>query len=194
MAKRGPNLLNPRLAKALEHQIRTEILSILRQGPSSPARIERQLESVSLNLISHHMKVLKELGCVELVETINRRGAREHVYRAVGPVILGKEEWEELPQGQRKTVTVSILRMISEDLAQSLGSGEFDEIDDSHLSRTPLRLDSKGWSAVATVLERALAEVLELGAESSERIETGEETWIPATVAIMQFPRSGDGP
>jgi DNA-binding transcriptional ArsR family regulator len=176
------------LAKALEHPIRIDILSILREGPSSAARIARRLENVSLNLVAHHMKVLKELGCIELVETVSKRGAREHLYRTVGPPILDAEEWSELTPKLRQSITVAILRMISNDLARSLGEGRFDEIPDSHLSRTPLKLDGEGWSEVTEVLARTLEDVLEVGARSSRRIKASDEAPIAAMVAIMQFP------
>jgi DNA-binding transcriptional ArsR family regulator len=188
LAKRGPDLIDPRLVKALEHPTRVEILNILWEGPSSPARIQRRLEHVSLNLVSHHMKVLKKLGCVELVETVSRRGAKERIYRTVGPFIISDEVWNELTPKMRQPVTAAILRMISNDLARSLGAGKFDAIVDNHLSRTPLQLDREGWSEVARILERATDELVEAGEKSQQRLEAGDETPVPAMVAIMHFP------
>jgi DNA-binding transcriptional ArsR family regulator len=188
LAKRGPDLIDPRLAKALEHPIRVEILSVLREGPSSPTRIARRLENVSLNLVSHHMKVLKELGCIELVETTRKRGAKEHIYRATGTPIVSAEEWDELSPQMQQSLTVTFLRMISDDLAKSLGAGLFNEDPDHHLSRSPLMLDSEGKAEIAKLLSRTLDEVLEIGLKSVKRIETSDETATPMTVAIMHFP------
>lgn len=188
MAKRGPDLVDPRLAKALEHPIRTDILTILRDGPSSPARIGRQLEDVSLNLIAHHMKVLEELGCIELAETVSRRGAIEHVYRGVGPFVVSDEEWARATPKARQPITAQILRRISDDLARSIEGGRFEELDDNHLSRTPLNLDRQGWSETCAILMRALEEVMEVGHESRKRLEEGGEEPLKATVAILQFP------
>jgi DNA-binding transcriptional ArsR family regulator len=186
LAERGPDLVDPRLLKALAHPIRTDILSVLQEGPSSPSRIERRLESVSINLISHHMKVLKDLGCIELAETVTRRGATEHVYRVVGPFVLGDEEWAKLTRKARQPLTAAILRSISGDLAASIGAGRFDELPDSHLSRTPMNLDREGWAEVRDILARALEEVIEAG----ERSEGRDEPVMPVTVAIMQFPKA----
>ncbi len=188
MAKRGPDLVDQRLAKALEHPIRTDILSILRNGPSSPARIGRQLQNVSLNLVAHHMKVLEELGCIELMETVTRRGAKEHVYRALGPFVVSDEDWARLTPKLRQPVTAEILRRISDDLANSIGSGQLEERDDNHVSRTPLSLDDQGWSDVGAILKRALEEVMEAGEKSAGRLEAGGEEPLQATVAILQFP------
>lgn len=188
LAKRGPDFIDPRLVKALEHPIRVEILNILWEGPSSPTRIQRRLENVNLNLVAHHMKVLKELECVELVETVSRRGAKEHIYRTLGPFIISDEAWDKLTPKLRQPITAAILRMISGDLARSLGAGRFDMIPDNHLSRTPLALDREGWSEVVKILERAMNELLEVGNKSQERIEASDETPTPTMVAIMQFP------
>lgn len=193
LAKRGPELVDPRLAKALEHPIRTEILVILRHGPSSPARIQRQLENVSLNLVSHHMKVLKKLGCIELAETVNKRGATEHVYRAVRSFIVSDEEWRKLTPKMRLPLTATVLRLLSNDLAQAIGAGRLDEIPDTHLSRTPLKLDREGWSEAVDILARTLDEILEVGGRSVKRMEAGGEPPLRVTVAIMQF-LTGDVP
>jgi DNA-binding transcriptional ArsR family regulator len=188
MAKRGPNLVDPRLAKALGHPIRIEILSLLTVEPSSAARIQRQLENVSLNLVSHHIKVLKDLGCIELVETVSRRGAKERIFRAVEPFVVSAEEWDALAPKLRVPITTTILGAISNDLARSLGSGKFDELSNRHLSRTALRLDQKGWLEVVDLLVGTLGRVREIGDKSAKRVEASDEAPISATVAIMQFP------
>jgi DNA-binding transcriptional ArsR family regulator len=181
------------LAKALEHPIRIEILTVLRQGPSSPTRIQRELETVSLNLVAHHVKVLKELGFVELVETVSRRGAKEHIYRLARSPVISNEAWDELTPKVRMPIVATVLRLISNDLARSIGTGLFDEIPDVHLSRSPLKLDREGWSEVVALLTRTLEEVTEIGSRSSQRLETSDEISTPVTVAIMQFPTDKRG-
>jgi DNA-binding transcriptional ArsR family regulator len=188
LAKRGPDLIDPRLVKALEHPTRIEILNILWAGPSSPTRIQRQLKNVSLNLVAHHMKVLKELGCVELVETVSRRGAKERIYRTAGPFVITDEMWDELAPKVRQPITASILRMISDGLARTLGAGRFDEIQDNHLSGTQLKLDREGWAEIVKILARTLDEILVVGDRSQERIEASDEAPIPTMIAIVQFP------
>jgi len=189
LAKRGPDIIDPRLAKALEHPTRLDILAVLRDGPSSPSRIQQQLQNVSLNLVSHHIKVLKDLECIELVETVRRRGATEHIYRsAVGPAMLDEEAWNEVTPKMRQPITAAVLRKISTDLADSLGAGRFDEIPNHHLSRSPLKLDREGWSEVVDLLARTLDDLFEIDARNLERIEASEETPLSVIVSIMQFP------
>ena len=72
--------LDPRLAKALSNRIRARALELIATGPKSPKLIAAEL-GFDLRSVAYHVRVLKKLGCIELVETLPRRGAVEHVYR-----------------------------------------------------------------------------------------------------------------
>lgn len=78
--------LDPRLAKALSNDVRARALELLAEGAKSPKLIAAELE-LDLRSVAYHVRVLKKLGCIELVETLPRRGAVEHVYRAAGWVL-----------------------------------------------------------------------------------------------------------
>jgi DNA-binding transcriptional ArsR family regulator len=178
----------------MAHPTRVHILDILSEGPSSPARMRRRMENVSLNLVSHHVKVLRELGCIELVETVPKRGGKEHIYRATERQFFTDEEWEAVDPKIRQPITSIILRMISEDAGRSLAEGKFDELVDNHLSRSPVELDQEGWSEVVDTLSRALDEVLEAHARSKERAYQSGEELMTARVVIMQFLIGGVDP
>ena len=187
MGKTGPALVDRRLTKALAHPTRVHILNILNDGPNSPSKITKQLDNVSLNLASHHIKVLRELGCVELVEEVTHGGRTEHIYRATKRQFFSAEEWEEVEPQARQPITVGILRMISEDIGKSLASGKFDELLDNHLSRSPLDVDREGWQEIVSILERTLEEVLEVNARSAERARVSGEDLMKIRVVMMQF-------
>lgn len=78
--------LDPRLAKALTNDVRVRALELLAEGARSPKLIAAELE-LDLRSVAYHVRVLKKLGCIELVETVPRRGAVEHVYRAADWVL-----------------------------------------------------------------------------------------------------------
>lgn len=194
MAKKAPPLIDPRLLKALSHPTRVQILDILSEGPSSPVRMMRRMENISLNLVSHHVKVLSGLGCIELIDTVEKRGAREHIYRARERQFFDQEEWEAIDPKGRQPITSVILRMASEDANRSLSEGKFDEQPDNHLSRSPLKLDREGWAEVVETLARTLDEVLEADARSAERVGLSGEELMTARVVIMQFPLGREDP
>jgi DNA-binding transcriptional ArsR family regulator len=183
----APAVLDQRLAKALAHPTRVQILSILNEGPSSPSKIAKRLNGVSLNLTSHHIKVLRDLGCVELVKEVTHGGRTEHVYRATKRQHFTPAEWEEVEPHTRPPITVSILRLISEDVGKSLASGKFDELPDNHLSRSPLDVDQEGWREIVSILNRTLDEVLEVNVRSAERVRLSGEELTKIRVVMMQF-------
>lgn len=189
-----PALIDPRLLKALSHPTRQLILDVLSAGPSSPVRIARRMENVSLNLVSHHIKVLRDLGCIELIDTVQKRGATEHIYRAAQWALLNADQWEQIEPEQRYPITANILRLVSEDTSRSLAEGKFEELPDNHLSRSPIELDQEGWSEVVGILAQALDDVLEAHARSAERAHASGEELMAARVVIMQYLIGRQGP
>lgn len=72
--------IDQRLAKALSNSVRAQALALIAEGVASPNLIAERL-GLDVRNVAYHVRVLKELGCVELVETQQRRGAIEHLYR-----------------------------------------------------------------------------------------------------------------
>lgn len=70
-----------RLLKALAHPLRAKALPLFAEGMVSPIQAARQLD-VDVSHLAYHIRVLHQLGFIELVETRQRRGALEHFYRA----------------------------------------------------------------------------------------------------------------
>jgi DNA-binding transcriptional ArsR family regulator len=178
------------MIKALAHPTRVDILNVLVEGPSSPSRIARQLDNVSLNLTSHHIKVLRELDCVELQEEVRHGGRTEHIYRLTKRPMFTAEEWKEVEPEDGQSLILDILRVVSEEVRQALLDGGFTG-DDRHLSRTPLAVDGEGWREIYEILERALYELFEVGERSAKRAERSGEELTKARVVIMQFLLSG---
>ena len=78
--------IDPRLAKALSNRLRARILRLIVARERSPKSIAEELGR-DLSGVAYHVRVLRQLECVELVATKPRRGAVEHVYRAAGWVL-----------------------------------------------------------------------------------------------------------
>lgn len=79
MARR-PVSIDQRLAKALSNPLRAQALSLIGEGTASPKAISEQL-GIDVRTVAYHVRVLRELECVELADTRQRRGAVEHIYR-----------------------------------------------------------------------------------------------------------------
>jgi DNA-binding transcriptional ArsR family regulator len=184
----GPQLIDPRLLKALAHPTRVHILDILSEGPSSPSRIARRMgPHTGVRSVAHHIKVLERLGCVILVDEIRSGPAVEHIYRATERQFFNAEEWEAIEPKNRQPITATILRLIAEDTAKALSTGRFDERPDNHLSRSPLEVDNEGWAELVAILARTLDEVLAVHDKSVERVAKSGEALMAARVVMMQF-------
>lgn len=190
----SPTLIDPRVLKAQSHPIRAHILNILSEGPSSPARMQRRMEGVSLPRVSHHVKVLRDCQLIELVEIRKHGGRKEHIYRATKRQFFTLEEWLAIDPLLREPLITTILQQISDDTGRAVAEGKFTELADSHLSRSPIELDQAGWQEVVDALEAALDGVLEAHARSAERTRESGEKKMVARVVMMQFPIGREDP
>jgi DNA-binding transcriptional ArsR family regulator len=72
--------IDQRVAKALSHATRAKVLDLMAEGQASPKEVAERLGE-DLRSVAYHVRVLHRLGCIELVETRQRRGATEHFYK-----------------------------------------------------------------------------------------------------------------
>jgi DNA-binding transcriptional ArsR family regulator len=187
MAKQQAGLVDPRLAKALSHPMRSRILAILNEQVASPNEIAQMIDERLPN-VSYHVRALHDLGCIELVRTAQRRGAIEHYYRALKRPFFSDRDWKRLPASARQAVADLALQMTWEDLSESIQAGTFEERADRHLSRTPLVLDEQGWTEVNKLLAKALSDAEDISAKSAKRLAKSDETDIGTRLVMMHFP------
>lgn len=180
----SPEGITQQLAKALAHPLRVRILTSLHKGISSPNQLAQELGE-PLGNVSYHVKTLLEFDCVELVKTEPRRGAVEHFYRATERAFFSDSDWEKIPASARKGISGAVLEMIGQDSTQALVAGTIDARSDSHVSRTPLVLDEKGWTDLNALLGETLERAIEIQEESASRL--GKDKGIETKLAILHF-------
>jgi DNA-binding transcriptional ArsR family regulator len=184
-----PHLIDPAILKAQSHPLRASILNILSEGPSSPSRMHRRMEDeASLRLISYHCGILARANLIELIEERVVGNRTEHIYRTLQRQHFNIEEWMAIDPLYRDPIITAILKQISEDTGRAVLEGKFSLIPDSHLSRSPLEVDEKGWAEVLAALDTALGTILEAHAKSAERAQQSGEEKLPIRVVMMQFP------
>jgi DNA-binding transcriptional ArsR family regulator len=194
--------VDSRLAKALAHPLRVQLLAALNQKVASPNELAKQLGEPLTN-VSYHVRMLHDLGCIELVETEPRRGALEHYYRAIVRPFFGDKDWKRLPKNARGSISDAVLQLIWDDAAEAIKTGLFDERDDRHLSRTVLALDEQGWDELNELLAETLERAMSIQVESASRAskDEGGETFgvnlvmmthpTPSTAKDTTAPASG---
>ncbi len=161
-----------RMAKALAHPLRAKVLSLLNERVASPNELSRELNE-PLGNVSYHVKALLELGCIELVDTAQRRGAIEHYYRALSRARLDESAFKKLPANVRNELTATLVQEAIQDAAHALKQGTIDERTDRHASNTRLTLDETAWKELQERLTGLYDRALELQAESAKRREDG---------------------
>ncbi|HWC09224.1 MAG TPA: hypothetical protein VG458_09235, partial [Solirubrobacterales bacterium] len=110
-----------------------------------------------------------------------------HFYRATRRQFLTDSEWAKMPDSLRPGISGAMLKSLFEDVDEAAQSGTLEELDDRHLSRTPMVVDKQGWKDVADLLGETLDRVLEIQAEANERLANSEEDGMLSKVAIMHF-------
>lgn len=174
------------VAKAFAHPLRVQILIILNEKVASPNMLAQQLDQ-SLNLVAYHVRVLEKYDCIELVDTKQRRGATEHFYRATRRQFLTDSEWARLPKSLRPGLSGAMLKTAFDDVEEALDQNTFDELDDRHLSRTPMVVDRKGWEDAAEVLAETLNRLIEIQSEATSRLGESGEEGLHSKVLILHF-------
>lgn len=176
---------DPRYVKALAHPLRIRILAMLQERPSSPVQLAPRLGS-TLGRVGHHVRVLRDIGLIELVETRRRRGAVEHVYRAPAVPRFSDGAWEGVGAAVRHRVIAAALEQVGDYVAGSAAGGGFDR-PDSNLSRVPLRLDEQGWTELAAASKRWLAEADGIQAQALERAGPDGDGSVDAGLVLLVF-------
>src|SRR5204863_3634310 len=105
------------LIKALSHPLRWRILeTMVDRGETSPVELARLLDQ-PLATVSHHTRVLRDHGCIELTRTEPRRGAVEHYYRAVLPAFFDDQQWRQVPVVLRRAIAGQLFQRIFQEAA-----------------------------------------------------------------------------
>jgi DNA-binding transcriptional ArsR family regulator len=181
--------LDASVLKALGHPLRMRVLTfITERGEASPVEMSRVFDQ-SLASVSHHTRVLRDLGYVELSRTEPRRGAVEHYYRATAAPFLDDEQWELLPVPARRRVSAQLFGQVFRDAAAAGEGGGFDA-SSAHIARLMLDLDARGWRdlsrAVLGLLRRAQA-IQERSDARRDGDRAEPEQSRPSELAILHF-------
>jgi DNA-binding transcriptional ArsR family regulator len=175
-----------RLIKALSHPVREHILAVLNERVASASEIGEEL-GADVSSFYHHIEELEKLDCIELVETRQRRGAKEHFFRAKQSLFFDDEAWRRMPKSLKADVTASSLQLLFDDVLGALSAGTLEARDDRHVSWTPGIFDARGWDDVKDLMHRTLDRLGEIQGAAAERLAKGAPPEVSATVAVLAY-------
>lgn len=180
------DITDARLVKAYAHPLRIQILSLLDNRVASPKQIAEELETPLPNT-AYHVRQLAAHGLVKLVRRTARGGAIEHHYTASVRPTIPDAVWAELPEIVRRSFTSGGLQQAVQQLMAAADSGGFDD-EHAHISRTPARIDEKGWKAISKELLKTLDRVERLVEQSEARLaKDPSQDGITAKVVMAFF-------
>jgi DNA-binding transcriptional ArsR family regulator len=181
--------IDQELVKALSHPLRVQILEALQDRVASPSELSREMD-LGIGVVSYHTNTLVSCRCLELVHTVPRRGAVEHFYRATPRSFIGHQDWRRAPRSVRGGVTDAAVASFVAKAAAAVEAGTIDSRDDTTLSWMPMRVDDRGWSEIAAIMDEALGRLMDVHAASGARL--GGAGGIPVVVGLAGFEASAE--
>ena len=175
---------DPKYVKALAHPLRIRILALLAERDASPVQLLPHLDA-TLGTVAYHVRLLEKLGLVEEVDTRQRRGATEHVFRA-RPPLISDEAWAAASPMTKQVFASAALGQVAQFANQSAMAGGFERAD-AHITRSTLKVDEQGWSALAEASKRWLAEIYRIQADAAERLGASPDDGLDVGAVIMVF-------
>lgn len=183
------DITDARLIKAYAHPLRLQILSLLDNRVASPKQIAQELETPLPNT-AYHVRQLASLGLVELVRRTARGGAIEHHYTAKVRPTVPDEVWAELPEIVKRAYSGGMLQQVITQMVAAAEDNGF-LASDSHFTRTPGRLDAKGWKAISAELLKTLERIERIVEKSEARLAADpEQEGITANVVMAFFEQA----
>jgi DNA-binding transcriptional ArsR family regulator len=186
--KKLRQVIDPVLARALAHPLRSHILMTLGDRVASPSEIAKEL-GMNARDLSYHFGILAEIGMIKLVRTEKRRGALEHFYGLdlpLGLIYLDDEEWRRIPEAVRSSFGISHLQVVLDEAVDALRAGTFNARD-NHNSRVPMIVDEEGRTEVLKLMDETLERMLQIRQACSQRRAKGTRDGMPMEVFMIGF-------
>lgn len=178
--------VDQRLLKVLGHPVRVQALTILNERVASPNEIAGAL-AIEVGTAAYHVRALEKSDYIEMVGTRQVRGATEHFYRAIKRACINAEEWVQLPDSLRSSISATVFKSIVDDGADAIGAGTFDRRMDRHLSWTTMVLDDEGWDEVSLEMTATLERILKIQGAAATRLAEADEPGASFTVSMLGY-------
>ncbi len=185
--QQGEGTADKSLLKLLAHPLRCRCQTYLCERTASPNELANRFNEPIGN-VAYHFRVLEEHGCIELVDTAQRRGATEHYYRATQRTELSEEQYAALSISDRLEFTRESVRLSMTDALTSLAETTFVQRPDHQMTRQLGYVDEEGWEKLRDIFAEAFAKVdEEVATSAARRIDDPERAAIPIRVVTMLF-------
>jgi hypothetical protein len=147
---------------------------------------------VPVNDVAYHVRVLRDLGVIELAGTRPVRGATQHFYRAVRRPHLTDDEVAAMTPEDALANAIQVLRFQFADAAGSVEAEKLVDRPEHYLFRLPVNLDEEGWQEFHDIFAETAERLYEAEARSVERrAKNGESSETVSVVAHLNLFERG---
>ncbi len=140
-----------RIIKALGHPLRRRILATLDERTASPKELSVDLDQ-ELGVVSYHVRILRELGLLELTGQRQKRGAIESHYRSRARPRPSSASWGSLSPSVREGAWGRQVQELLEQLEAAESGGGLQD-GDSLVRVESVHLDAEGRRALARAVD-----------------------------------------
>jgi len=195
------------LAKGLAHPTRAEILAFLtEQETASPIEMAKagvgrdngvgDPKKRKLANVSYHVRVLKKLGLIRLVDSRPVRGSTEHFYEATARMLLTLEEWSKLPREAKNDVSIAAVEETLSLAARAISAGTFDSYNERAVINLGLRLDEEAFIQLGEEMTDFMNRCEQIQGEAVSRVEGNTDKLMHASASLLLYesppPRKAD--
>lgn len=168
--KRGRELtLDERIAKALNHKTRTQILAHLHdKGAMAPVELEEIMDEVLTN-IAYHCRVLRKYGCIEVAQRKQVRGATRTRYRAITRMLLDRDNWDRLSKETRNAISMSAVGEVINRASNAIEADTFDKRTERAVITLKMDADEEGWLEIGDIVRDTYERLTNVEGEAASR-------------------------
>jgi DNA-binding transcriptional ArsR family regulator len=177
------------VAYAITHQARTEIRTLLNEGPRSQEELARLIHAPASKNIAHHLREMLADGSIELAYVKPVRNAFEHYYRAVEIPLYTDEEIAAMPPEARDAIAGVILEGVMSEAMAALWAGKMVNDRRVWLAWCWFNADAQGREDIADDQARQWERVREIEVESLGRCAKSGESTKSIVVTSLGFER-----
>jgi hypothetical protein len=180
------SLIDERMALAIGHPLRVQILVEVDRAAMSPAEFTAK-NGGSLPQVAYHFRVLQKCGCLTQVATRQRRGATEHIFEVTQRAFFDAATFAELPAPIRGGFSASILTSFMDRATEALEADTLDSHASRHLTWAPLKLDEEGFGNVMAMFDDLFHRLHVEQMAAAQRMSDSGEPPIHTTVGMAGF-------
>lgn len=178
--------------KGAANPLRNQILAIFSERRGSATELSEEL-GLDFGEVNYEIQALRKAKLLRKVGERKRGNTSEIFYVATARAYIDPSEWPDVADPIQAGLRASLLQNIYVDAVTAVSEETYDSLEDedgyasAHMSWTPMIVDQKGWNDLIALLLETLEEVINIQAESGERLIAEDAEGVCCTASMLGF-------